>query len=108
MKFYYSIRFRIVVGILLYGILLVTINAGVTFFVMGKSMSRMVTNLIDTEVDTFKYKYAKDRATPLPHSKYINVYKGTQNLPERYKTLVKDLAPGIHIFNPTKNRPLFM
>ena len=107
MKFHQSIRFRIVACILLFGTLLVTINAGITFFVMGNSMSKIIANLIDTEVDTFLYKYDKDRTTPLPHSKYINMYEGIENVPEQFKDLVKALPPGVHtIDDPDKKHPL--
>ncbi len=105
MKFHQSIRFRIVATILLFGILLVTINAGITFFVMGNSMSRMIANLIDTEVDTFLYKHKKDRTTPLPHSKYINVYRGVEEIPERFQKMVQGLGPGIHTVKGPSNRP---
>ncbi|BBO67668.1 two-component sensor histidine kinase [Desulfosarcina alkanivorans] len=99
MKFYQSIRFRIVACILLYGSLLVIFNAGITFFVMGNNISKMVANLIDTEVDTFLYKYKKDRTTPLPHSKYIDVFEGVEAVPERFREQVKDLPPGVHAIN---------
>lgn len=105
MKFYQSIRFRIVACILLFGTLLVTINAGITFFVMGNNMSKMIANLIDTEVDTFLYKYEKDRTTPLPHSKYIDVYRGVEEMPERFKKMVQGLGPGIHAVKGPGNRP---
>ena len=107
MKFYQSIRFRIVAGILLFGTLLITLNAGITFFVMGNNMSKMIANLIDTEVDTFIYKYEKDRATPLPHSKYINMYEGVENVPVQFRDLVKALPPGVHtIDDPDKKHPV--
>lgn len=107
MKFYQSIRFRIVVGILLFGTLLVMLNSGITFFVMGNRMSQVITNLIDTEVDTFLYKYAQDRATPLPHSKYIRVFKGEDEIPEKFRGLVKDLPPGVHaIKEQVSKRPV--
>ena len=96
MKFYQSIRFRIVAGILLFGALLVILNMGIIFFVMGNSMSKIIANLIDTEVDTFLYKYEKDRATPLPHSKYIDVFAGVDAVPEKLREQVKNLSPGIH------------
>ncbi len=96
MKFYQSIRFRIVVGILLFGTILVTLNAGITFFVMGKSMSGMTIDLLDTEVDSFLYKYEKDKTTPLPHSKYINMYEGIDNVPEHMQEMLKNLPSGIH------------
>ncbi|MDM8516859.1 hypothetical protein QUF76_11720 [Desulfobacterales bacterium HSG16] len=64
MKFYQSIRFMIVSTILLSGILLITLNSGIIFFVMGHNLSRMINNLLETEVDSFMYKYEKDRATP--------------------------------------------
>ncbi len=104
MKFYQSIRFRIVAGILLFGSLLIILNAGITFFVLGHNISRMIQNLMETEIDTFLYKYEKDRATSLPHSKYINMYKGLEMVPEKYRDLVKDLAPGVHAIPPTTSR----
>ncbi len=52
MKFYQSIRFKIV--------------AGITFFVMGNNLSKMIANLINTEVDTFLYTYKKDRTIYRP------------------------------------------
>jgi signal transduction histidine kinase len=107
MKFYQSIRFRIVACILLFGTLLITLNAGITFFVMGNNLSRMIANLIETEADTFIYKYEKDRTTPLPHSKYINMYEGVENLPEHFEDLVKALPPGVHtIDDPDKKHPI--
>ena len=107
MKFHQSIRFRIVVSILLFGTLLITLNAGITFFVMGNNMNQMVANLIDTEMDSFIYKYEKDRTTPLPHSKYIDMYEGVENVPGHFKELVKLLPPGVHtIDHPKKKHPI--
>ena len=109
MKFYQSIRFRIVAAILLFGTLLVILNAGITFFVMGNNISKMVANLIDTELDTFLYKYEKDRTTPLPHSKYIDVFQGLEAVPERFRKQVKDLPPGVHaIGKDDKNPPKYI
>ena len=105
MKFYQSIRFRIVACILLFGTLLIILNTGITFFVMGDSMSKMIANLIDTEVDTFLYKYEKDRTTPLPHSKYIDVFAGVEAVPDRHREQVKNLSPGIHAIEQQDNRP---
>jgi signal transduction histidine kinase len=107
MKFYQSIRFRIVAGILVFGTLLILLNAGITLFITRNSMSKMIANLIDTEMDTFIYKYEKDQTTPLPHSKYINMYKGFENVPGQVKDLLKDLPPGIHIIDaPDKKHPV--
>jgi len=107
MKFYQSIRFRIVACILLFGTLLIILNAGITFFVMGNNLSKMIASLIDTEVDTFLYKYEKDRTTPLPHSKYINMYEGVENVPGQFKNLVKTLPPGVHtVDDPDKKHPV--
>lgn len=105
MKFYQSIRFRIVAAILLFGTLLVILNAGITFFVMGNNISKMVANLIDTELDTFLYKYEKDRTTPLPHSKYIDVFQGLEAVPERFREQVKDLPPGVHAIRKDDKTP---
>jgi signal transduction histidine kinase len=104
MKFYQSIRFRIVAGILLFGSLLIILNAGITFFVMGHNMSQMIQNLIETEMDTFLYKYETDRSTPLPHSKYINMFKGIETVPEPFKERIKDLPPGVHTVFSSKAR----
>jgi uncharacterized metal-binding protein len=101
MKFYQSIRFRIVAGTLLFGTLLIILNAGITFFVLGHNLSRMIQNLIDTEMSTFVYKYETDQATPLPHSKYINMYNGLEKVPDPLKDLVKDLPPGVHAIGPS-------
>ena len=107
MKFYQSIRFRIVACILFFGTLLTLLNAGITFIVMDNNMSKMIANLIDTEVDTFIYKYEKDRTTPLPHSKYIDMYEGVENVPRQFKDLVKALPPGVHtIDDPDKKHPV--
>ena len=104
MKFYQSIRFRIVAGILVFGTLLILLNAGIFIFITRDSMSRMIANLIDTEVDTFIYKYEKDRTTPLPHSKYINMYAGVETVPPQFKDSVKTLPTGVHtIDDPDKN-----
>lgn len=105
MRFYQSLRFRIVACILLFGTLLVMLNASIMFFVMGNSMSKVIANLIDTEVDTFLYKYEKDRTTPLPHSKYIDVFAGVESVPERHREQVKNLPPGIHAIEQQDNRP---
>jgi signal transduction histidine kinase len=91
--------------ILLFGTLLIILNAGITFFVVGNNMSKMVASLIDTEVDTFLYKYEKDRMTPLPHSKYIDVFAGVEAVPERHREQVKNLPPGIHAIEKQDNRP---
>ena len=104
MKFYQSIRFRIVAGILLFGTLLIILNSGITFFVLGSSMSRMIKNLMETEMDTFLYKYEMDRATPLPHSKYIQMFKQIDEVPEQFKDQIKDLKPGAHNVFPSKTR----
>ena len=104
MKFYQSIRFRIVVSILLFGTLLITLNAGITFFVMDNNMTKMVANLIDTEMDAFIYKYEKDRTTQLPHSKYIDMYEGVEKMPRHFKELVKLLPPGVHTVDDSEKK----
>ncbi len=105
MKFYQSIRFRVVAAILIFGTFLVILNGLITFFVMGKNVGRLVDNLLETEVDYFLYQYEKDRTTPLPHSKFINAYKGMDQVPEKFKEVVRDLSPGVHSIFPQKNRP---
>ncbi len=106
MKFYQSIRFRIVAGVLLFGTVMILLSTGITLFIARNSMSRMITNLIDTEVDTFIYKYEKDRTTPLPHSKYINMYEGVENVPGQLRDLLKTLPPGVHkIDDPDRKHP---
>lgn len=105
MKFYQSIRFRIVTSLLVSISLLVILNAGITFFVMGKNLSRLVDSLLATEVDYFLYQYDKDRTTPLPHSKYIKGFKGIDRVPPRFRDSVKDLPPGIHFIHEQKSKP---
>ena len=36
MKFYQSIRFRIMAAVLVFGTLLIVLNTGITFFILGK------------------------------------------------------------------------
>lgn len=109
MKFYQSIRFRIVSGTLLFGGFLIILNTTVLFFIMGKSLSSMITNLVATEADYFLYKYENDKTTPLPHSKYIRVYQTLSDVPDRMKDRIKDLPPGIHAFRPeNKRQPLHL
>ncbi len=105
MKFYQSIRFRVVASVLIFGTILVVINGFITFVLMGKNVGRLVDNLLETEVDYFLYQYEKDRATPLPHSKFINAYQGMDRVPEKFKEVVRDLGPGVHTIFPQKNRP---
>ena len=104
MKFYQSIRFRIIAAILLSLTLLVILNAGITFFVMGKNLSRLVDSLLATEVDYFLYQYEKDKTTPLPHSKYIKGFKEIDRVPARFRDSVKDLPPGIHFIHEQKRK----
>jgi signal transduction histidine kinase len=105
MKFYQSIRFRIVAYTLLSATLLVTLNAGITFFITGKNISRLVENLLSTEVDYFKYRYSMDSETPLPNSKYIKVYRGIESVPGQFRDIVKDLPEGIHWLHDIKHGP---
>ncbi len=109
MKFYQSIRFRIVAGILLFGALLIFFHAGITYFVVSNNTSKMITNLIDTEMDSFLYKYEMDHETPLPHSKYIDVYKGVEGVPEEFRALTKGLASGVHTLDvPKRRHPVYV
>ncbi len=104
MKFYQSIRFRIVAVILVYGFMMICLNSSIAYFVVGKSMSKMIYDLIETEVDSFKYKYEKYRTTPTPYSKYISIYKGRDALPERLKGRIKDQPPGVHALHTPESR----
>ncbi len=104
MKFYQSIRFRIIAGTLLFGLLLIIITTSTLFFVMRKGMSRMITNLISTEAEYFLYKYEIDKTSPLPHSKYIAIFKGFDELPDNMKDRIKGLPLGIHYIKPDKQR----
>ncbi len=104
MKFYQSIRFRIVASILLAGSLLIILNGGITFFIMGKNLSRLMENILSTEMEYFLYKYEKDRATPLAHSRFIRVYEN-HTLPPRIKDQVRQLPPGTHTIFRTKPGP---
>ncbi|HCY88127.1 MAG TPA: hypothetical protein DHV36_23525 [Desulfobacteraceae bacterium] len=105
MNIYRSIRFRVLAGILLFGTILILINGVITFILMGKNVGRLVDNLLQTEVDFFLYQYEKDKATPLPHSKFINAYRGEDELPHRFKELVRGLEPGTHTIHRKKEGP---
>ncbi|ACN13461.1 ColS [Desulforapulum autotrophicum HRM2] len=96
MNFLGSIRFRIIATILLFGFVLILLNSSITFFFMGKGMTGLVKNLLATEVEYFEYRYGQDRTTPLPHSKYIRVFRGINQVPERFRNQVKALSLGIH------------
>ncbi len=105
MKFYQSIRFRIMAAVLVFGTLLIVLNTGITFFILGKTLSRLVNNLVETEADYFLYKYNKDHTTPLPHSKYITVFKDIEEVPPHLRDLVRDKPPGVHSISGHRKGP---
>jgi signal transduction histidine kinase len=107
MRFFHSIRFRIVATILLFGFVLIVLNSGITFFVMGKGMSGLIKNLLATEVESFEYRYSQNRTTVLPHSKYMKVFKGIDQVPEHFRGLVRGMPDGIYTFHETgKKHPV--
>ena len=95
-KFYHSIRFRVVAGVLIFGALLITLNFIATLFIMGQGMDRMITNFMDSEADSFLAKYQINKNAPLPNSRFIQLVKGLDGVPQRYKPYVRDLQPGNH------------
>lgn len=105
MKFYQSIRFRVIAVILLFGTLLITLNAGITFFVMGKTLSRLIDTLMETEVNYFEYQYEQNRTAPLPHSQFVKIYKNIEDIPVRFQEVAKTSPPGVHSISWHKNRP---
>lgn len=105
MKFYQSLRFRLVATLLIFGALLVIVNGMITFFLMGRNVGRLVDNFLETEIDYFLYQYEKDRTTPLPHSKFITAFRGLDQVPEKFSDLFENLEPGVHAFRPQSNRP---
>jgi signal transduction histidine kinase len=84
--------------------MMIFMNSSIAFFVVRKSISKMMYNLIETEVNTLKCKYEKDRATPSPYSKSIHMYKGRDALPKGLKGRIKDLAPGVYALNTPESR----
>ena len=96
MKFYHSIRFRIVVGFLLFGALLIILNSAITMTVASRGIGRMITNLMASEVASFLTKYETNKNTPLPNSRFIRIYKGIENVPEKRREQVRQLPPGIY------------
>ncbi|MBI9091360.1 MAG: HAMP domain-containing histidine kinase [Desulfobacterium sp.] len=107
MRIFHSIRFRIVATILLFGFVLIVLNSGITFFVMGKGMTGLIKNLLATEVEYFEYRYSQDPTTALPYSKYMQVFKGIGQLPDRFKDPVRDLGDGVYSFHePGRKRPV--
>lgn len=105
MKFYHSIRFRLVAGILLFGAVLIVVNGIAIFFMSGRAIGRLVDNLLETEVNYFLYQYETDRAAPLPHSKYITSYRGIDRVPEQVRPFIQGLLPGVYTLRIKKNRP---
>ena len=105
MKFHQSLRFRVIALILLFGTLLITLNAGITFLVMGKTFSRLVDTLMETEVDSFLYQYEQNRTAPLPHSQFVKMYKRIEEMPLRFQEVAKTAPPGVHGISGFKNRP---
>ena len=107
MRFFHSIRFRIVATILLFGFVLIVLNSSVIFFVMGKGMSGLIKNLLATEAEYFEYRYSQDRATALPHSKYMKVFKGIDQVPGHFRDRVRGLGDGIYAFHDSgRKRPV--
>lgn len=105
MKFYHSIRFRVVAGILLSGSLLVLVNGIITFVLVGKNIGRLVDNLLETEIDYFLYQYETDRETPLPHSRFIRNFQGIDAVPGHMKEQVRLLAPGVYNLKLKTQKP---
>ena len=105
MRFYRSVRFRLVATLLVFGTVLVFVNGVIIFVLLGQNLGRLVDNLLETEIEYFLYQYEKDKTQPLPHSRFINAYKGLNQLPEKFYNLFKDLEPGVHELNPTTKRP---
>lgn len=105
MKFYHSIRFRLVAGTLIFGAILIVVNGVITLFMSGRAIGRLMDNLLETEVNYFLYQYEKDRTAPLPHSKYITAYRGLDRVPEKIRPFIQDLTPGVHNVKIKKNRP---
>lgn len=106
MTFYRSIRFRLVAGILMFGAVLILLYAGMTFFIMKPNMTRLISNLVRTEVDAFVDNYRRDPATSLPYSRYVKMFKGIDAVPEHLKHKIRDLPPGVHILDHGKGPPL--
>ncbi|WDP90226.1 MAG: HAMP domain-containing histidine kinase [Desulfobacter sp.] len=105
MKFYHSIRFRVVAGTLLFCTLLIIINGVITFFMAGQAIGRLMDNLLETELNYFLYQYEQDKSSPLPHSKYITAFKGIDQVPERIRPKIENLPPGVHTVEVRNNRP---
>ncbi len=107
MKFYHSLRFRLVATFLIFGTLLVVFNGIITFLLMGRNIGRLVDNLLETEIDYFLYQYENDQTTALPHSKFITAFRGLDQIPEHFLDQFKGLEPGVYTFiDKTKHRPV--
>jgi len=104
-KFHRSIRFRVLAGILMFGVVLVTINTFISFIILGRNMERLIYNLLDTEVEFFLYQYEKDRTAPLPSSQFIKAFRGEDELPQRIREMVKGLGPGVHNLGRNDRHP---
>ncbi len=89
MRFFGSIRFRITFTLIAFGVILTVLHIGMTKHAIKKIHASLVENLLETEAEYFKYQYSHDRNTPLPHSKFIRMFRGTAEMPGRLRSIVE-------------------
>ncbi|MCG8636490.1 MAG: HAMP domain-containing histidine kinase [Desulfobacterales bacterium] len=108
MKFYQSIRFRLMGGILIFGLIMGLATGGLAFYIAESYGEQITNNLIETEIDYFLYQYETNRATPLPRSKYISAFDGIERVPGQLRSFLKDLEPGVYEVEINETVPPFM
>ena len=109
MKFYQSIKFRIVATTLTLGILLVVLSLSGAFLIAGRVLDQMVHGQLKIEMDYVLYKYRTNGTEPQAFSPYVSVRKAIHLKPEHGGPPVTDLPPGVHdIHIEEQNEPVFL
>ena len=109
MKFYQSIKFRIVAATLSLAILLVILSFSSTFFITGKLLDQMVYEQLKIEIDYILFKYKTSQAELAPFSPYVSIHKTIHLIPEQGDHPITDLDPGFQaIETEDQDAPVFV
>ena len=107
MKFYQSLKFRLVGWILLLGMGLVIVCLASVFFIASQLADQLITALVNTEMDYVKHQYNTRQITPEPHSRFVRIYSGLEQTPESFHPVFKTLTPGVHSIEITEETEPF-
>jgi len=98
MKYYHSLRFRIITGFCIFGGLL-AITYGVYIIVSYTWVEDTVfNNHLQLEINDYLFRYSINPKTPLPNSIYLKSYIGKEKMSEFERSLTRDLTEGFHEF----------